>query len=195
MGEHIPIAGDWTPGIGDPSIMGWFTVFAYLVATFLAFQRMAKEYSQEICCWQAWKYLGFVLLFLAINKQLDLQTWFTQTLRQHAHEHGWYEDRHLYQTLFILAIVVLVPLVFASYIESIRARIGDFSISIIGVTLLIIFVLMRASAFHNMDALISWEFYGIKLNWILELGAISIVIFGILHRRKVDRQASEWDTT
>lgn len=195
MGEHIPYAGDWTPGIGDPTFMGWFTVFAYLVAVLLAFRRMSKEYMQDISCWQAWKYLGFILLLLAINKQLDLQTWFAQTLRQHAHEHGWYEDRHLYQSLFILAIVVLVPLVFASYIESIRVRLRDFSISIIGVTLLLIFVLMRASAFHNMDILINWEFYGIKLNWVLELSAISIVIFGILYHRKENRHAQEWDTS
>lgn len=190
----MSLVGEWSPGIGDPTFMGWFTVFVYLVATFLAFRRMTKEYHQDIPNWQAWKYLGLLLLLLAINKQLDLQTWFAQTLRQHALEHGWYDDRYLYQTLFILAIVVLVPLIFASYLENIRARLRDFSISIIGVTLLIVFVLMRASAFHNMDMLINWEFYGIKLNWVLELGAISIVIFGILHQRK-DRYYSEWEST
>jgi len=194
MGEEITYAGNWTPGIGDPTFMGWFTVFAYFLAAFLAFRRMVKEYGEEINCWQAWKYLGFVLLFLAINKQLDLQTWFAQTLRQHAHEHGWYQDRHLYQTLFILAIVVIVPLFLASYIESIRSRIRDFSISIIGVALLIIFVMIRASAFHNMDVLINMEFSGIKLNWILELGAISIVIYGIVHRGKSDKEVQEeWE--
>ena len=195
MGEHIYFRAEWTPGIGDPTFMGWFTVFAYLVATFLAFRRMIQEYTAEVCCWQAWKVFGLVLLFLAINKQLDLQTWFAQMLRHHALEHGWYENRRFYQSLFIIGIIVFVPLVFASYIESIRSRFKDFSITLFGLSLLLVFVLLRASAFHNMDSLISQEYYGIRMNWVLELSGIGIVIFGILRGSRDRREASEWDTT
>jgi len=193
MGKDILYGEAWTPGIGDPTFMGWFTVFAYLVASLLAFRRMSREHAVEMYNWRVWRHLGLILLFLAINKQLDLQSWFAHLGRQHALNHGWYDDRRLYQNAFIVTIVVLVPLFFVFYIQTLRDRWRDFLVSMIGMAFLLVFVLMRASAFHNTDILIGMTYFGIKLNWILELGGIAVIIFGIRYGDQSRKSADEID--
>ncbi len=194
MGRDILFGEAWRPGIGDPTFMGWFTVFAYLVVAFFAFRRMFRERRADMCCWRAWKYLGLLLLFLAINKQLDLQSWFAHVARQHALNHGWYEDRRVYQQGFIMVMAVLLPLFLVFFLQSLRERLRDFLPAMLGLTLLLAFVLVRASAFHHMDLLISKEFWGIRVNWILELGGILLLALGVRFRDQARHAEDEDDS-
>ena len=46
------------------------------------------------------------------------------------------------------------------------------------------FVFIRASSFHKFDALINYEFNGIRMNWVLELsGILLICIQSVLNLR------------
>src|SRR4051812_28194527 len=63
----------WRPGIGDPTFIGWFTVFAYLGAAYLCWRAAANSLTgQKVRLF--WIALAGTLLALGINKQLDLQT-------------------------------------------------------------------------------------------------------------------------
>ncbi|HVZ33497.1 MAG TPA: hypothetical protein VG963_13790, partial [Polyangiaceae bacterium] len=106
--------GRWHPGIGDPSVLGWLTVVAYFVAAVLAFRALrvhlgrarrggaSAQAGDELLLARFWGLVLAAMILLGINKQLDLQTLFTEIGRDLAHAQGWYETRRRYQVAFIL---------------------------------------------------------------------------------------------
>ena len=66
----------WSPGIGDPGPVGWLTVIAYLAAAGFSVSLGAKH-ERGALERAFWTISGVGLLFLAINKQLDLQSFLT----------------------------------------------------------------------------------------------------------------------
>ena len=86
--------GDWHFGIGDPTPIGWFTVFAYLAATIACARVWAVDRQADRIRQPAspvfWMVLTILLLFLGINKQLDLQTLLNDVGRRMAKADGWY---------------------------------------------------------------------------------------------------------
>jgi hypothetical protein len=171
----------WQLGIGDPTVMGWVTVAAYFAAAILCWKCASNAYgvrrlglssAQPILFWSA---LASVLVLLGINKQLDLQTWFTLFAKRLALEQGWYEDRRFVQVVFILAVGVvgLAGLGIAYWLT--RKALPGGRLALLGILFLGCFVLIRAASFHHVDQLIGFRLAGLKVNWILELGGILIV--------------------
>ena len=173
----------WHAGIGDPTIFGWVTVLAYLVAVWRCVLN-ADESKQIGGSYQFWLYLAAVLLFLGINKQLDLQSWLTDTARDAAKMHGWYDHRRPVQVIFIglLGFGMLITLF------SLRLFLANSwrhnKIAWIGIVLLCTFIVMRAASFSHFDILINHDILGIKINVILELGAIALIILGTYFNKK-----------
>src|SRR3569833_3825399 len=88
-------ADHWRPGIGDPTVVGWVTVIAYAVAAVLCLQSAlrilhVKDAGPRVVFWSV---LAVIMLLLGINKQLDLQTWFTLEGKKLALSEGWYNHR------------------------------------------------------------------------------------------------------
>ena len=162
----------WQPGIGDPTVYGWATVAAYALGA--------------ACCWAAsqraplrekrfWQVIAFVMAFLCVNKQLDLQTLLTDFARAQAKAQGWYDNRREYQVGFILALgfaalVGLLILLTHSVRGSVPMR-GALG----GLVLLIFFILVRASSFNKVDLLINQSIGGLRANHVMELGGIALV--------------------
>ena len=108
MASYFTAIG-WTPGIGDPSVLGWLTVVAYFYCAYLAF-KVSRHCFSKSDAWREralWFGVFVFLLLLGINKQLDLQSFFTASLKYHAHQSGWYEQRRLFQVAFIAVIGTL----------------------------------------------------------------------------------------
>src|SRR5215213_2059448 len=82
----------WRLGIGDPTVIGWFTVLAYFAAALLCWRAAKKGLHTAKVRW-FWTALAALLIFLGINKQLDLQTAFTFMAKDFAKATGWYENR------------------------------------------------------------------------------------------------------
>ena len=99
-------ADGWHLGIGDPTAVGWLTVAAYFFAAFLSWKAAGRARAPGGWPPQAvfWVGLAALLVMLGINKQLDLQTWFTLAAKRAAQSQGWYENRRIVQFLFILAL-------------------------------------------------------------------------------------------
>lgn len=170
---------EWSPSIGDPSVMGWLTVLAYFVCAYKAF-RVTRDYDRIFTppiLRQKWLWVGLTaaMVFLGFNKQLDLQTLFTATARWLAFEQGWYAERRAMQVAFIatIGIVGMVSMGFMFFFY--RASIKRHLFAIVGICLLLIFVFARATSFHQMDHLIGMRLLGLKLNWVLELGGIALI--------------------
>ena len=175
--------GHWHVGIGDPTIFGWLTVLAYLVAAWRCVVRAdeSKEFGGN---YQFWLYLAAVLLFLAINKQLDLQSWFTDTMRDSAKAHGWYEQRKPVQITFIGLLAFGMAIVLFSLRLFFANSWRHNKIAWIGIVSLCTFIVMRAASFSHFDILIKHDVLGVKINVVLELGAICLIILGTYLNKK-----------
>jgi hypothetical protein len=136
--------------------------------------------------------MSLILLFLGINKQLDLQSALTEIGRRLAHEQGWYDRRREVQALFVLLVTgigcaSLVGLGWVAYRAS-----RDRLLAVMGLTFLLAFILVRASSFHQIDRFLGLRLGGFKWNWILELGGISCVGLAALwnQRAACDRRST-----
>src|ERR1700733_11930900 len=102
------VDGRWRPGIGDPTVVGWVTVVAYLVAAlgcgWAAFKEPTTDSRRRGKPAAFWLVLAVLLTLLGINKQLDLQSWLTQVARQAMKAMALYQDRRTYQVAFIGAV-------------------------------------------------------------------------------------------
>ncbi len=170
---------EWSPSIGDPSLMGWVTVLAYFACALKSHQvyRAHERIFNPPVKRQIRLWLGVTLIMtaLGINKQLDLQSFFTATARYFAWQQGWYEHRQTLQKVFIVTIGLLglsgMAALAAVYYKIIRLH----ALAILGLCSLGIFVLIRASSFHNVDAFLGAQWLGIKANWGFELTGIALV--------------------
>ncbi len=173
----------WHAGIGDASIFSWVTVAFYVLAAARCVVKAnaSKKFGGY---YQFWIYLAVFLLLLAINKQLDLQSWLTELVKDNALVNGWYQYRRRAQIAFIVALGfgMLVALL------SIRVFLAHSwrhnKLTWVGIILLCTFIFMRAASFHHFDIFINQPVFGLKINVLLEVGAILLIILGTFFDKK-----------
>ena len=56
---------------------------------------------------------------------------------------------------------------------------------------LVTFVVVRAASFHHVDVLIDSRFLRMKLNWVVEIGSISIIL-AATYFRAIASTAKQW---
>ena len=175
----------WRPGIGDPTVMGWLTVLAYFTTALLCWReaRRAKRSKAGVEKVVFWGTLTALLVLLGFNKQLDFQTLLTLTGRRIAIAQGWYENRKLVQLLF-LASVAIGGVISMLIMRRLVARHTDLRLPLLGFVVLLAFVIIRAASFHHVDQLINFRVSGVRMNWVLELGAIALVAIGAMKARE-----------
>jgi hypothetical protein len=190
------LIGRWSPGIGDPTVGGWVTVAAYFAATCccLVVSRAlgkasgdpARRGRERI----VWGLLSAALLLLGVNKQLDLQTAFTEIGRMLARSGGWYDDRQVFQGLFILALGLISLAATCALMYMTRSLSPWTKLAAAGSILIAAFVVIRASSFHHFDAFIQLRVLSLRMNWIIELSGIGIILTGALLRRRQTKKAA-----
>jgi hypothetical protein len=188
MGE-TGLIGRWSPGIGDPTVVGWVTVAAYFAAAVCCAVasrslRGSGDSGRRRRERAIWGCLSAALFLLGINKQLDLQSAFTELGRILAKSEGWYKDRQVYQGLFILALGLAAFAVVCVLAYLARKLSAWTKLAVTGSVLIIAYVVIRAASFHHFDVFIQSRIFSIKMNWILELGGIAVVLWSALMRRK-----------
>ncbi len=160
---------EWRPGIGDPTAIGWITVAMYLIASIACFtaanrsQFAGRHWRKD---GMLWLLLALLSLGLGINKQLDLQSLFTELARDAAKGGGWYEKRRAYQQVFIVG-TACVSAATAVLLLLWSWRLGRVQcIAIFGACFILAFVVVRAASFHHVDQLLSDRVLGARWNWI-----------------------------
>jgi hypothetical protein len=167
--------GRWHPGIGDPTLLGWLTVALYLIAAAMCWRAAVlargvrwPEYTRGeplfwLCC-------AVFLLCLGINKQLDLQTWFTIVGKSIAQQTGWYAERRVVQMAFIV-VIAFFGLVLGAIGAWWTTRLSRACrINFLGAVFLGVFILIRAASFHHVDQMLGFRFAGVRMNVLLEMG-------------------------
>ncbi|HLQ19712.1 MAG TPA: YgjV family protein [Tabrizicola sp.] len=172
----------WGPGLGDNDVMGWVTVLVYL-ASAVSSARAALALQNDRRERRFWWIACAVLLFLALNKQLDLQSLLTMVGRCHASLAGWYEERRAVQRAFVLAVAgggVVALVLLALLLRGILRRVWA---ALLGLGFVCGFVVIRAASFHHVDVLIGTSALGVKVNWLLELPGPLLVLAVAMRRR------------
>jgi hypothetical protein len=131
-----------------------------------------------------WKVLFAALVLLGINKQLDLQSALTEIGRIMATKQGWYENRHQYQTAFIAGMAMIGLTLLTATLNLIWGAPGSTFWALLGSTGLLIFVVIRAASFHHVDTVLGQSFSGLRVNWLLEMGALLTIICSAWRRRE-----------
>jgi hypothetical protein len=119
--------------------------------------------------------LTLLLVFLTVNKQLDLQSALTAIGRCSAQMHGWYDQRGAVQLLFIAVVATVCVSVGLLSAWGLRRDLGQVWLALFGVVFLLAFVAIRTAGFHHIDRLIGFEVANVRLNWVLELGGITMI--------------------
>lgn len=179
------IFANWSPTLGDPTVMGWVTVVFYVASVVLAVLVYVRQSGRSRKFWLG---LSVMLFFLAINKQLDLQSAFTAAGRCMAQAQGWYENRQIVQVAFILGIILLCLGITVVTVWFLRKDVANIWLALAGLGFLLAFVAIRAAGMHNFDRFIGLSFGSIRMNWILEIGGISAIIINAMFefRRPAD---------
>lgn len=113
------------------------------------------------------------MFLFGLNKQLDLQTFFTELGKVMARDQGWYEGRRQVQALFVgtLAIVLCVISVLAGY--ALRPVLSRVLPALAGLVMIFIFVIFRAMVFHVLR--VGSDAEPLAFIWALELIGIGLV--------------------
>ncbi len=169
----------WRPGIGDPNFFGWFTVAGYALAALLCYAAWKSERRRPMPAKpRFWFALTVALVLLGINKQLDIQTLFTEVGRIVLRHQGWLNQKREFQLAFIAAVAaaaLLLVLALAWWLRGLWRRCG---VALVGFDLLAAFVVIRAASFHHIDQFLGQQVWILKVNHILELGALALVCAG-----------------
>jgi len=169
---------NWIPRIGDPTIGGWVTVVLYLLAAgscWISAQKLGLGDigSNERRTWRA---ISGLFLALGINKQLDLQTALTEAGRVLAHYQGWFEQRQVVQLAFIALVAIICLIAAITLLLWTRSAPIPTKLALIGTTMVLGYVLIRAASFHHVDRVIGQKILGLRWNWVLEMSGISLVL-------------------
>lgn len=184
------LIGNWSPGIGDPTIAGWLTVLLYGAAAWTTLQlllawnnRLTRTTPKEH--W-FWRILLTGLVFLCINKQLDLQSALTEVGRILAKQQGWYASRSQFQTAFIAGIAMISLTLLSATLHLIWGAPASTHWALLGAAGLVLFVIIRAASFHHVDEVLGHRLAGIRINWLLEMGPLLVIISSSVWRRHRD---------
>ena len=162
--------------------MNWLAVVGYTLVTLISFKSYLKIKTLHVPRSEKffWLIVSIVLFILIFNKLLNLQTFFTALGRCEAQLSGWYDTRKNKQLVIIAILVMLglVSLIVFSYL--LRNSFKRIWFVLVCFTLKVIFVLVRAVDFHDIDALLRMIVWGWQVNWMFEHGGIALLVLSIL---------------
>jgi hypothetical protein len=170
------LMGRWRPTIGDPSFKGWFIVGSYFACAILSLILVLPNQNADRRFFLFWRIIGLLMILLGINKQLDLQSLFTEIGRQIARAQGWMDKRQIVQLWFIVVFGITATVAFLLFVRLKRDLFRRFRFAFIGLFFLLCFIVIRAAGFHHFDEMLGFRLFGAKMNWLLELTGIYTIV-------------------
>jgi len=173
----------WKFALDNPTPLGWTVVTAYVAASMCCVRAALKSHGKSRQSAAAvWWILAGGLMFLGINKQLNLQTLMIVIGRNISDAGGWYGSRREAQLIFA---VVFAAFSFAALIWFWR-RYGDFfkenHLMPAGAIILVLFVAMRSACINHVFALPIFGFKNDQWAWVLEISGSLLIAAGALRR-------------
>lgn len=179
-------SASWQPVIGDPDIASWITVVFYLItfglcAAVIRIPAIRIPANTGGAARSFWLLLCFLMLFLAINKQLDLQSLASAGARCVAQVQDWYSDRGAVLLAAIGGLGIAALLTGLYFLWALRHDLRRNFLALTGLTTVLVFVMIRAVGFQYVDILIGipvgpvHRFGAIHVNNILEVSGLVLI--------------------
>jgi hypothetical protein len=196
----LDVVSAWRPRVGDPSLTGWLIVAGYALAASLSLMAWrasrsaagrlglanpAEAVSERRLAW-FWLLACVMATALGINKQLDLQSLFTDVLREVAHAQGWYDDRRRYQFRFVVTIAGLGLLAVLTTSWMLRRVLARVWTAVLGLGWVTAFVVIRAASFHHVETFL--QRFPPGMNAAFELAGIALVAVGARRELRTRRE-------
>lgn len=165
----------------DYTWQGWLIFSGYLTAALICgwhgWGKSLKLPKGEAC---QWKFLAILLLFLGLNKQLDLQTLMICIGRTLAREQGWMEYRRQVQLLFAVGFAGLVGVVIIWCVGKGWGFYRSHRCLTAGVGLILFYVVIRAADIDHVFESRDWQKGLDQWFWIVELTGTVLAVLGAL---------------
>ncbi|MBK8904179.1 MAG: hypothetical protein IPM53_23570 [Anaerolineaceae bacterium] len=131
--------------------------------------------------------MAAVLFFLGINKQLDLQSWFTAVVKAIAWEQGWYGYGQPAQVLFLAGFGLVGVTAVAILSWLVRRSWRHYVLIFLGFLVILRFILVRIATFYGVPLPELSQFTGgFRVNGALELiGAVVISLTALNNLRHI----------
>jgi hypothetical protein len=178
--------GRWSPGVGDPTVIGWVTTLGYFAASVLALRAGMPARDRPVAKRDRllWRGIAAFLFALGLNKQLDLQTALTEIGRTLSYRTGWHEVRRTVEFWFVVLFGVAALAVIVGLAVLVRSAGRELRIAVAGLALVGGFVVVRAATFHHVDHFRGARWVMASSNWVFELGGIVLVGIGAVRELK-----------
>jgi hypothetical protein len=158
----------WSGQIGDPHLMGWLTVVLYALVAVAAALVLRQPGAVRGRARAFWWLVALAMAFLAVNKQIDLQSALTALGRCIALRDGWYDTRGPFQRMVLAGLGAGALGILALGLYALRRDLRRNLAALVGLAFVAGFVMLRAVGYHGFDALINTRIEGVRLNWVLE---------------------------
>ena len=177
---------DWRPVIGDPSTLGWFTTTAYALAVVVSLAAMRRAGSAPGLPFGSrlmWLFVTGLVLFLGLNKQLDLQSILNEVGRTLSFELGLYEHRRELQRWFILILLAVSSLGAVSTFILFRGFWKQHLLLISGLVLILSYIALRAASIeHVVPQKLARHLENPRVGGVMELGRDRTDYSSCMHR-------------
>ena len=162
--------------LASAKIADWAGVFAFVLAAIFC-QRAALDARDTTRRRERWFWFAAaaLLLFLALNELLDLQTLLTAAGRRIARDGGWYRERRTVQLWFVVGLgsAVAFGLVLVGWL--LRESRRWVFLALAGFVLIAAFDVLRAASMHHVDQLFRRGSTGFGFGTAIEFTGIAII--------------------
>jgi amino acid transporter len=102
-----------------------------------------------------WFVVGLLMVAFAANKQLDIQQWVADRVRDLARRQGWYERRREVQAVVIGGVAVVSLLVAGLLAYRLRHVLRRAIAVVVTVAAIVAFAVVRAVSLHHIDSVLN----------------------------------------
>lgn len=160
--------------------VGWHhavIALLYLACAFLCYLH-THFVREDLHAPTLWRVTTAFLCMLAANTVLQADIWLTHTLRALAQAAGWYESRRPWQYGAAVGLLLLA-VACTRVLGASLAKQKSYSVQLLlGMTLLLLLISLRAVSAHGTDAVLGTRVVGISLGRICELIGLGMVMLG-----------------
>ena len=178
--------GRWSETFGDPTLAGWLATFGFLLTAWIC--RRVVFFSptgkRDLAERRLWIVLGFLFLFLGINKQLDLQILLFEVGKGMAHVEGWYAERGTVEREFLVFVGLLAIGGSLLLYRFVRHASQHAKVAAAGAIVLFGFIVVRAALFTKVSHVLGSGFHH-----LIELTGIAVSATAGLRRIRRLRSA------
>ncbi len=178
--------GYWKDKAGDPTVMGWLVTVVYLGAAGLCLSnvRGRRKNTHAVSYRWFWWCMGLSMLFLGINKQLDLQMLLADVGRTYAQTMGWYRTRKPVQIRAVALAASLSLGLLATVQFQLRRAPRSIGSALGGLLLLVGLVSVHLVSLHRLEHILRRPILGLSLGTCTEIAAaLGVAVSAWLFKR------------